>query len=152
MIFDLYAVVRNLSVKRANNLIGSVFRWLLFLPHLRLKSLSSDKLKLLDDESNVSCFLYLRLFFFLSLFFLIDLLEFLSFDGLYLFDDESDDDGSGSGSPGTCNFTFCSGNSVGSVSCVGSGVFFGLELSLLVTFFCWLRSYKEDLSPKLVDS
>ena len=56
-------------------------------------------------------------------FFLIDLLELLFFDELYVFDDESDDDGSGSGSPGTCTFPFFSGKSVGSVSGVGSGVF-----------------------------
>ena len=54
-------------------------------------------------------------FFFLSLFFLIGLLELLSFDELYLFADESDNNGSGSGSPSTCDFPFCSGKSVGSV-------------------------------------
>ena len=55
----------------------------------------------------------------------------LSFGGkIDLFDDESDSDGSVSGSPGTCNFPFCSGKSVdivgksvGSVSGVGSDVF-----------------------------
>ena len=31
------------------------------------------------------------------------------------FDDESDNDGSGSGSPVTCDFPFCSGESVGTV-------------------------------------
>ena len=54
---------------------------------------------------------------------IILLLELLSFDELDFFDDESDDDGSGSGSPGTCAFPFCSGNSSGSFSGVGSGVF-----------------------------
>ena len=53
-----------------------------------------------------------------------------------MFDDESDNFGSGSGSPGTCAFLFCSGKSVGSagesvggISGVGSGVFFltGIE-------------------------
>ena len=39
------------------------------------------------------------------------------------FDDESDNDGSGSRSPGTCTFSFCSGKSVGRVSGLGSGVF-----------------------------
>ena len=39
----------------------------------------------------------------------------LSCDELYLFGDESNDDGSVSGSPGTCAFPFCSGKSVGSV-------------------------------------
>ena len=54
----------------------------------------------------------------------------LSFKELDLFDDKSDNDGSGSGSPGTCTFQFCSGKSVssggksvGGVSGVGSGVF-----------------------------
>ena len=47
----------------------------------------------------------------------------MSFDELYLFDDESDDDGSGSGSPGTCTFPFFSGNSVSCVSGVDSGIF-----------------------------
>ena len=47
----------------------------------------------------------------------------MSFDELYLFDDESDGDGSGSGSPGTRAFPFCSGKYVGSVSGVGSGDF-----------------------------
>ena len=57
-------------------------------------------------------------------------MELLAFKKLGLFNDESDDDGSGSGSPGTCTFPFCSGKSVGSVcefigraSGVGSGVF-----------------------------
>ena len=55
----------------------------------------------------------------------------LSFDKLDLLDDESDDGGSGYGSPGTCTFKFCSGKSVGNVVksvgsfCgVGSGIFF----------------------------
>ena len=61
--------------------------------------------------------------FLLSLSFLIDLLEFLSFDELDLSYDESDYNWSGSGSPGTCAFPFCSGDSVGSVSGVGSEVF-----------------------------
>ena len=47
----------------------------------------------------------------------------LSFDGLYLFNDDSDDDGSGSRSPGMCALPFFSGNSVGCVSGVGSGIF-----------------------------
>ena len=38
-------------------------------------------------------------------------------------DDESDDDGSGSVSPGMCDFPVCSVNSVGRVSGIGSGVF-----------------------------
>ena len=38
-------------------------------------------------------------------------------------DDESDNGGYGSGSPGMCTFPFCSGNYVGRFSGVGSGVF-----------------------------
>ena len=78
---------------------------------------------------------------FLTLFLLIaflkfDLLKLVSFDELDLFDNESGDDGSGSWSAGTCDFPFCSDQSVGSVgeyvdsgSAVGSGVFFptGIE-------------------------
>ena len=55
--------------------------------------------------------------------FLIDLMELISFDDLYLFNDESNNDGSRSGSPGTCDFPFCSYNSVDCASDVGSGVF-----------------------------
>ena len=69
-------------------------------------------------------------FFFLSRFVLFDLLELITFEKLGLFNDESDDDGSGSGSPGTCAFPFFSSKSVGSVGksvgrvCgVGSGIF-----------------------------
>ena len=47
----------------------------------------------------------------------------LSFDKLDFFDDESDDDGSGSVSLGTYNFQFCSVDSVGRVNGVGSGFF-----------------------------
>ena len=54
----------------------------------------------------------------------------MSFKELDFFDNESDNDGSGSGSPGKSAFPFCSykyvgsvGESVGSVSGVGSGNF-----------------------------
>ena len=47
----------------------------------------------------------------------------LSFDKIYLFNDESDNDGSGSGSPGTCDFPFFAGNYVGHVGHIVSGVF-----------------------------
>ena len=84
---------------------------------------------MLDNQSDKFCFLCFRCFFFLSRFFLIDLLECISFDKLFLFDDESGDGGSGSGSPGTCAFTFCSDKSVGcvykyfgTVRGVGSGI------------------------------
>ena len=66
--------------------------------------------------------MFLALFLLIA-FFLINLLLLLSFDKLDLFNDESDDDGSGSGSPGTCVFPFCSGKYVGGVSGVGSIIF-----------------------------
>ena len=47
----------------------------------------------------------------------------LSFDESVFFDNESDDDGYGSSSSGTCAFPFFSGNSVGRDSGVGSVVF-----------------------------
>ena len=56
-----------------------------------------------------SSFLCLQRFFFLSRFF--------------LFDVDSDNDRSVSWLPGTCTFPFFSGNYVGRVSGVGSGVF-----------------------------
>ena len=52
----------------------------------------------------------------------------LYFDKLDYFDCESDDDGSGPGSPGTCAFPYCSGSSVCRVSGVGSGVFVLTEI------------------------
>ena len=63
----------------------------------------------LYDGSDKSYFLCLRLSFILSRFF--------------FFGDESDNDGSGSGSSGMCDFPFCSDNSFGRVSGVGSGIF-----------------------------
>ena len=88
-------------------------------------------------------------YFFLSCFFLFDLLELVSFDELDLFDHDSDNDGSGSGSPGTFNFPFSFGKSVGSagesvssycesidsVSGVGSGDFFSIEIKSIGDFF-----------------
>ena len=83
-----------------------------------------------------------------KLFFLFEILDLVSFDELYFFGSESDNDGSGSGSPGTCAFPFCSekcfgsvGESVGSVSGVGSGDFVptGIEsLGDLVPLFVFL--------------
>ena len=89
-----------------------------------------DESESLDYESDKSCFFGFQRFLFLSRFFLFDLLELVSFNELDSFDGESDDDGSGSGSAGTCAFPVCSdesigsvGRSVGHVSGVGSGVF-----------------------------
>ena len=78
-----------------------------------------------------------RRFIFLLRFFLFDLLQLVSFNELYSFYDESDYDGSDSGSSGTCPFPFrfddfvgCVGDfvgrvgeSVGRVSDMGSVVF-----------------------------
>ena len=118
MIFNLYAVVSNFAVNRAHNCIGSFFRCLFLLRCLRLYSLLSEESEPVNNESDASCFLCFQHFFFLSRLFLFDILEFVSFEELDLFDDGSDDDGSV-----TCTFTFCSDESIGSVSDVGSIVF-----------------------------
>ena len=82
--------------------------------------------------------------------FLFDLIELVSFDELDLFDDKSDNDGSRSGSPGTCDFPFCSDESVGSVGESFSrfrgmrpDIFFQKEFSQLMTLFCWLCLYQK---------
>ena len=62
-------------------------------------------------------------FFFLSHLFLFDLMELVPFNELDLFDDESDNDGYGSGSAVTCAFPFFSDEFVGRGSGVGYGVF-----------------------------
>ena len=65
----------------------------------------------------------------------------ISFDKLNFFDNESENDGSGSGSPGTFDFPFLSGISVGSadefivsVSGVGSGNFVLIEIESVGDF------------------
>ena len=70
MIFDLYAVVSNFSVKVAHSLIGSFFWCFLLLRHLRLSWLSSEESESsLKDGSDKSSFQWLRRFFFFVLFF-----------------------------------------------------------------------------------
>ena len=59
---------------------------------------------------------------------LLDLLYLLSSDESDLLDDESDNDGSDSGSAGTCTFPFRFDESVGRVCGVGSGIFFPIEV------------------------
>ena len=59
----------------------------------------------------------------------------MSFDKLYFFDDECDNDGSGSSSPGTFDFPFSSGKSVGSVSGICSGNFVPIEIESVGDFF-----------------
>ena len=71
----------------------------------------------------------------------------MSFGKLYSFKDESDNEGSGSWSPGTCAFPFFSGKSIGSVvksvgrvHDIGSGIFVSIgiksisDVVLLVVF------------------
>ena len=74
-----------------------------------------------------------------------------------MFDDESENDGSGSRSPGTCDFPFCSGKfvgsvgkSVGGVSGIGSGVFVSTGIKSNGHVITCL--YQEESSPKVVDS
>ena len=75
---------------------------------------------------------------------MFDLLELVSFDKLYVFDNESDNDGSGSGSAGMCASSFHSneslgnvGESIGHVSGVGSIFVVGQKLSQLVKLLRW---------------
>ena len=75
------------------------------------------------------------------------------------FEDEYGDVGSGSGSPGMCAFTFCSGKFVGGVgkyvggvSGIGSGVFVPTRIESIGDVFCWSFLYQEESSPKVVDS
>ena len=63
-------------------------------------------------------------FLFLSRPLILDFLYLLSLDESDFLDDESDNDGSDSGSSGMCAFPFRFGDSVGCVSGVGSGVLF----------------------------
>ena len=67
--------------------------------------------------------MHFRRFYFLLRVFLLDFLYLLSSEKLYSLDDESYDDGSDSGSSGTCYFPLSFDNSVGCVSGLGSGVF-----------------------------
>ena len=60
--------------------------------HNRLTTIMTRPVSCFPDAFSSYCFSYNHL------------LEFLSFDKLDLFDDDSEDDGSGSGSPGTCDF------------------------------------------------
>ena len=63
---------------------------------------------------------------------LLDLLYLLSSDGSDSLDDESENDGSDSGSSGKCSFPFCFGDSVGRVSGMG----YGFSLSIGVESNC----------------
>ena len=69
-----------------------------------------------------------RRFFFLSNPFILYLLYFLSWDELDFLDDDSDYDGSDSGSSGTCAFPVCFDDCVGRVSGVGHGIFIPIEV------------------------
>ena len=107
---------------------------------------------MLDDGSDRSSFVCLRRFFFLSLLYLIDLLELVSFDEVYLFN-ESDNDGSGSGSPSTSIGS--AGESVGRVSGAGYGIFFptGIEsLSDVVTLVKFVPRGVDSKGVRLIGS
>ena len=66
---------------------------------------------------------------------LLNFLHFLSSYKSYLLNDESDDDGSDSGSSGMCSFPLRFDDPVGRVSGLGYGVFYQQESSPNVTFF-----------------
>ena len=99
----------------------------------------SESLKDKSDDSCVLCFQQ----FFLSRFLLLDFLQLLSVDKSGSLNNDSDNDGSDSGSTGTCASTFnfedyvvCVENSVGrvddSVGCfrvMGCGVFVSIGIN-----------------------
>ena len=102
----------------------------------------------LDDESEESYFLSFRRFFLLLRFFLFDSLELVSFDELDFFD-ESDNDGSRSGSPdkfvgsagevGFCDFVLTGIESLGDVVMLVVFVPIGVESKggqLIGSFWC----------------
>ena len=107
---------------------------LLFIASLTFIVTFLDELDLLDDESDASCFMCFRRFFFLLHSLLLDLIYLLSLDESDSLYDESDDDGSDSGSSGTCYFLLCFDNSAGCVSGLVSGVLYQQELIRNVTF------------------
>ena len=83
----------------------------------------SDESESLDNESDKSCFVHLRLSLFLLRFLLLNLLYLLSLGESYLLYDESENDESKSGSSGICSFSLRFDNFVDLVSGLGSGVF-----------------------------
>ena len=103
IIFGLYAVVRNFAVKRAHYLIRffsdvSSFSIACVCNHCHWTS--QNRRSMMGLTSHISC--------------VYD--AFSSYCVSFFFNDESDDDGSGSGSYGTCSYSFSSENSVGLVS------------------------------------
>ena len=94
-----------------------------------------EKPESLDDESEESFFLFLTLFL-LSCLLLLDLLYFMSSNGYYPLDDESDNDGSESGSSGTYSFPD----------------FFCVLMISLVVLVAWGQFflYEYELSPNVV--
>ena len=110
---------------------------------------------LLDGEPDESYFLYFQFFPFLLHIFLFDLLELVSFEELYFFENESDNDGYGSGYPGRCTFPFPPEKSVGSVSGVGSGNFFptGIDsLGDVVLLVVFVTRGVESKGGRLIES
>ena len=84
-------------------------------------------------------------------------MELVSFDKLDLFDDESEDDGSGSVSPGMCTFPFFSdeyvasiGKSVGRARGVGSGVFVPIGIKSIGEVFPLVMFATKGVNSKVV--
>ena len=77
---------------------------------------------MLDDESDKSCFICFG-HYFLSRLLILDFLYLMSSDKSDSLDDESDNDGSDSGSSSRCYFPLNFENSVDRVSGLGSGIF-----------------------------
>ena len=101
----------------------------------------------------VSCvsdaFSFYRIVFFLIFLYLLSSYK---SDSLH---DEYDDDGSDSVSPGTYSFekNLCVlTNSVGSVSGLGAGIFVPTGVESKCDIFCFLHSYQQESSPKVVNS
>ena len=96
------------------------------------------------------------------LFFLFDLLDLVSFDELDFLNNESDYDGSGSRSPGSCAFIFfyikyvgSAGESVGSVSGIDSHNFFptGIEsVGDVVSLLVFVPRGVESKGGRLIES
>ena len=101
--------------------------------------------------SYVSCFSDTISSYRVSFFYLLEL---VSFDELDLFNDESGNNGSGSGFPDTYAFPFCSRKSVGSVRVIGSGNFVltGIEsIGDVVPLFVFVAIGVESKGGRLIE-
>ena len=70
----------------------------------------------------------------------------------FFFGDESDNNGSGSGSPDMCDFPFCSGNYVGRVIRVGYGVFVPTGIKSIGDVVMLVVFVPRGVESKVVDS